>query len=287
MKHIDDINDLDINDLDARQEEDSSVDEDIIDLESDDDHEAAADENLNDEEDTQESSDDEEEEEPDAGKSHRNPKVEKIIAKHTARRKAAEEKLQQAETELKSLRDKLTESTLSGKVYTSLDEVAQVKADRRKELDKIEDAIDEGGFETPDGKTIDVATLRKWKRAIREELEDALPAAERRLVRQEEINREQVARIYPELLSSKSDLAREATRIFDRIPGLRSDPEAYLLVGDLLRGRSLRMKIASNKGKDRRPLPPESRTPSASRSVRTRKPSDDLLGEISSMLDLP
>jgi len=290
---FDDTDDIDIDDLDAHQEADSSVDEDLIPLDADDDPEqAAADENLNDEDEDQDpseeddSDDEEDEEDADAGKSHRNSKVEKRISKEVARRKAAEDKLTQQDTEIKTLRDKLAESSKSGKVFASLEEVDATKTKLLAEMDTIEDAIDEGGYETADGKTIDVPTLKKWRRAIREELTQALPAAERRLVRQEEINREQVSRIYPDLLNSKSDISREASRLFDRVPGLRSDPEAFLLVGDLLRGRSLRMKISGKGHKDRRPPPPESRTPSAARSVRNPKAGgDNLLGEISTILN--
>lgn len=287
----DDLSDLDLNDLDARQEEDSSVDEDeFLDENSD----PSGDENLNDEDegsnddDAEGDEDGEADEEDEEDKtSHRNPKFEKRIRKEVARRKAAQAQLAATETELKTLRDQVKELQGSQGVYDSIEGVTQAKQRLRRELDEIEDAIDAGGFERPDGTTIEVSTLKKWRRSIRAELEDSLPAAERRLIRQQEVNREQVARVYPDLLTGTSPLAKEARRLFERIPGLKSDPEAFLMVGDLLRGRQLRAKL-TGKAKTRK-APPESRSPSsASRSVRKPKPSgDELLSEISTFLDLP
>jgi hypothetical protein len=292
--------DIDISDImDAGHEEDSTAED--LDLESGDEADDApgadeADENLNDEndedsdEDDSDDNDDDEDSDEDDPKdekaAHRNPGVEKRIAKEVAKRKAREETLKVMEAENQTLRDQLAEAQGSGKTYGSITEVTEAKRKLRRELDEIDDAIDEGGFERADGTTVDVKTLKAWRRQIRDELEDALPAAERRLVRQEEVNREQVSRLYPELLNPKSDLAKEAQRLFARVPSLRGDPEAYLLVGDLLRGRALRMKIAKNGKKAKGKVnPPESRTASAARSVRNSKPRrDDIFAEISAAL---
>jgi hypothetical protein len=278
--------DIDISDIpDTDREEALTVDD--VDSETTDESAASegdADENLNendsdtedhDGEDEDDNEDQDEDDDQDDKASHRNPRVERRIAKEVAKRKAIEETLKAKDTELKTLRDTLAEAKGSGKTYASLADVTLAKQKLRKELDQIEDAIDDGGFERQDGTTIDVKTLKGWRRQIREEIEDALPAAERRLLRQEEVNREQVSKLYPELLSPSSAMAREAEQIFARVPALRGDPEAFLLVGDLLRGRKLRMKFSG--GKKPAPKPPESRSPNAARSVRSSrsKPDDD------------
>lgn len=239
--------------LDAEEDSDAEEDGDEPDEDAEEDNEAEA----------------------DTKDARRNPKVEKRIAKEVSKRKAAEANAKVLEAENKGLQEQLAESKAKGRFDSvdSLADVAKARRELRRELDLIEEGIEEGELEL-DGKTYDAATLRKWRRQVRDELEDALPAVERRIARREEVNREQVARIYPELLDEGSDLRKQAEKILSRVPGLRKDPEALLLVGDLLRGRRLRMGAKSKsagkpnaKGAAAKPAPKDSGKGAGTRRV--------------------
>lgn len=242
-----------VSDSDA-DADDSAVADDLVDEDLDED--ADAEEDSDAEEDGDEPDEDAEEDDDadaDPKANRRNPKVEKRIAKEVAKRKAAEAVAKQHEAELKVLQEQLAEGKAKGRFDSvqSLADVAKARRELRRELDLIEEGIEEGELEL-EGKTFDAATLRRWRRQVRDELEDALPAVERRISRREEVNREQVARIYPELLDEGSDLRKQADKVLSRVPGLLHDPEALLLVGDLLRGRRLRMSAKSKSAAPKR-----------------------------------
>lgn len=251
--------------LESDGDEVSEVSEDFEDSEESDESEDAEDAEELDEEDELEGDADElEDEAEDAKASRRDLKVEKRISKEVARRKAAEEQARRHEAELKALRDELAERSAGSKFesISDLSGVVKARKELRRELDLVEEGIDRGELEV-NGKTYETETLRKWRREIREELEDVLPAVERRILRREEVNREQVSRVYPELLDDSSEVRKAAEKLFERLPGLKRDPEALLLVGDLLRGRKLRMAVAkkpqkkgSLEGRRRAPVDP-------------------------------
>lgn len=256
------VNALGLNDSELLRDEDADLDTDgadaseVLDADADEleddaepDADADAEEDSDAEEDGDEPDEDAEEDdeaEADPKDARRNPKFELRIAKEVAKRKAAEAVAKQRDAELKGLQEQLAEGKAKGRfdAVDTLADVAKMRQELRRELDTLEDGIEEGEL-VLSGKTYDAATLRKWRREVRDELEDALPAVERRISRREEVNREQVARIYPELLDEGNPLKAEAEKILSRVPGLRKDPEALLLVGDLLRGRRLRMGAKS------------------------------------------
>lgn len=303
--------DIDINDLvDADRVEDINADEEVdasgSDLESDagnvagDDAEVHDEENLNDdaedveddEADTDEDADegdDEEDEGDDADARRRNPKFERRIAKEVAKRKALESQLSETSQQLKVVTDKLAELDGSGgDTFTSFEQVHEKRSKLYEEMEQIEDAIDNGGFTEKSGREIDVKTLRGWRRQVRKEL-DALPAVERRLERQRELNRTVVAESYPEVLDDSTDDGKAASVFLERHPSLRADPEAYLIIGDMLRGRRLRQKVSKGaKPNAARKRPPEGRQPQqATRSVRRKEPKNedrDILDAISERL---
>lgn len=244
------------------------------DAESEDEDASGEDDSENEDEESDDEDGDDDEE---AGHGKRNSRVEKRIAKEVSKRKALESELKSTADELSALRDKVAELEGSnGKILSSEAEIRERREQLLDELDQIEDAIDDGGYTTSTGRELSVKDLKRLKRGIRRELDDALPAAQRRLERQRTVNRTEVANSYPSLLNESSADAKEAQSLLAKHPSLKSDPEALLMIGDMLRGRKLRMRIPSqpnNQGKGtKRPRPPESRSPNqATRSVRQKK----------------
>lgn len=219
---------------------------------------------------------DEEDVDSDETKAKRNPQVERRIAKEVSKRKALESELSTVSEEVTVLRDRLAElEGTNGRVFSNPVEIRERRSSLLEEIDEIEDAIDDGGYTTKDGVEIDKKTLKRWRRDARRELDEALPAAERRIEKQREINRRDVAKVYPHLLNESTVEAKEASAFLNRHPTLKADPEAFLIIGDLLRGRKLRLKISEN-GKSaantQQRKPPEGRSTSqATRSVRPRE----------------
>lgn len=251
---LDDVSaeaDMDVDAEDEADADDSTVadaEDDADDTDENEDADEDDDAEEDDESDDADEDDDAEDEGDDPRSKRRDLKFEKRISKEVAKRKAAEESARRYEAELKALRDEAAESKAAGAFDEIADLAGVVKARKklRAELDTLEEGIEKGELEI-NGQVYESATLRKWRREVREELEDVLPAVERRILRREEVNRDQVARVYPELLEKGSDLQKEAERILGRVPGLKRDPEGLLLVGDLLRGRRLRMNAGKKK----------------------------------------
>lgn len=246
------LNDDDVTDLESAEDEGTDVldsdagadDLSVDDDEADDDAESDEDESEaeDDDDESEDDAEDEESDEEDPKAGRRNRKFEIRIGKEVSKRKAAEANADALKAEVQDLHEQLAEGKAKGRFdgVVSLADVAKARRDLRRELDVLEDGIADGEL-VIDGKTYDVAKLREWRREVRDELEEAIPAVERRITRRNEVNRDLVAKVYPDLLDAGSDLRKQADSILNRVPGLMRDPEALLLVGDMLRGRRLRM----------------------------------------------
>lgn len=277
----------------TEQDEENLNDEQSDDEESDEDDESEEDDGVEDDEDD-ESEEDEDSEQEDGDKPRRNRRAERRINKLNAKIKARDAIISEREKELSELKDRLLALDASGgQVFTSESEILERRKVVVRQLDEIEEAIEEGGYTTKDGREIDTKTLRAWKREARRELDEALPAAQRRVERQREINREVVAKSYPLLLDEDSKDAKEAKAFLDKHPSLKSEPEALLIAGDFLRGRRLRTKTPGKKsapkkgGKVSRQPPERKAGGQAPRSVRTPQPKNEdkeLLEGISQLL---
>lgn len=189
----------------------------------------------------------------------RKSRAQKRVLAEIAKRKAAEERLKELQQENEQLK---ASPALAGteRVYASQDEIDARRVELRQQIRKVEAAIRKGEFTTPDGEVLTVEDLEEIKANLEDERDLNLPKAEKLLRRRQEVERDIVAKHYPQLLDRTSPEAKEAEALLRSLPGLRAHPEARLLIGDLLRGRKLRLAGAKAKPTGK---PAPARTPPA------------------------
>jgi hypothetical protein len=179
--------------------------------------------------------------ESDDERQERKSRAQKRVLAEIAKRKAAESKLAEAEERLSQAQSQLASNAGNNRVFESQAEIDSRRAELRKQLRTVETAIRKGEYTAPNGEVLDVEELEAIRADLEDERDLSLPAAEKLILQRERIENELVSKHYPALLDANSPEAKEAARLFKVIPGLRGNPEAKLLIGDLLRGRKLRL----------------------------------------------
>ena len=224
---------------------------------------AAQDEPETEEEESTESAAEAGEDADDPNEDRRKSRIEKRINKEIHKRKKAETELESAQQRIQELEEQAQAGSSAAparKSFTTMEEVDSRRLEIRKQLRVVNTYIREGGYtDKQSGDTMQVEELEKLAADLEDERDLTLPEMADKLRDRERIDREQVAKLYPDLLDEDSDLYEEAEELFAALPELRSLPEGRLWVGRMLKGRRMERvpaKSAPAPQKSKAPTPP-------------------------------
>jgi len=224
---------------------------------------AAQDEPKTEEEESPESAAEAGEDADDPNEDRRKSRIEKRINKEIHKRKKAETELESAQQRIQELEEQAQAGSSAAparKSFTTMEEVDSRRLEIRKQLRVVNSYIREGGFtDKQSGDTMQVEELEKLAADLEDERDLTLPEMADQLRDRERIDREQVAKLYPDLLDEDSDLYEEAEELFAELPELRILPEGRLWVGRMLKGRRMERvpaKSAPAPQKSKAPTPP-------------------------------
>lgn len=196
-------------------------------------------------------------------KKHSKSRTKKRMDELLKERKIAESKLEKAEQRIQELEEQAQAGSSAAparKSFTTMEEVDSRRLEIRKQLRVVNTYIREGGYtDKQSGDTMQVEELEKLAADLEDERDLTLPEMADKLRDRERIDREQVAKLYPDLLDEDSDLYEEAEELFAALPELRSLPEGRLWVGRMLKGRRMERvpaKSAPAPQKSKAPTPP-------------------------------
>ena len=224
---------------------------------------AAQDEPETEEEESPESAAEAGEDADDPNEDRRKSRIEKRINKEIHKRKKAETELESAQQRIQELEEQAQAGSSAAparKSFTTMEEVDSRRLEIRKQLRVVNSYIREGGYtDKQSGDTMQVEELEKLAADLEDERDLTLPEMADQLRDRDRIDREQVAKLYPDLLDEDSDLYEEAEELFAELPELRRLPEGRLWVGRMLKGRRMERvpaKSAPAPQKSKAPTPP-------------------------------
>lgn len=194
-------------------------------------------------------------------------RAEKRINKLIHQRKKAESELEKANARIQELEEQARQGGSAAPAptttFTSIEEVDKRRLEIRDQLRTVNRYIREGGFtDDKTGDSIQVEELEKMAMELEDERDLTLPEVADRLRERERIDRDKVAKLYPDLLDEDSDTYLEAEEVFEALPILRTHPEGRLWVGRMLKGKRMervpqRKAATPSQRKTETPEPPK------------------------------